>query len=67
MDYVYAIQVINKRATSDAGRVSSEAYPTLSKAQTFIESRFDKPEKFTEYIYESEENIYLIYQLKIFN
>ena len=63
-EYVYVIQVNPKGGQS---RVSSEAYKTLGQAQAFIENRSDKPEKFSEFIYESEENLYLIFQLKIFN
>lgn len=64
LEYVYVVQIVSKN-TKDVGRISQEAYKTLSKAQNFIENRSDKPKKFTEYIYESTDNVYLIYKLTI--
>ena len=67
LKYVYAVQVIDKHSEESIGKVSCEAYKSLQEAQEFIESRSDKPEKVSGFIYESKNNHYLIGGLKIFN
>lgn len=60
---VYIVQVIPE---ASLGKVSQQGFTTLEKAQAFIESRSDKPEKFTEYIYRTEGfTDYLIYEVEI--
>lgn len=60
---VYIVQVIPE---ASLGKVSQQGFTTLEKAQAFIESRSDKPEKFTEYIYRTEDfTDYLIYEVEI--
>lgn len=46
-------------------KVSQEGYDSLIKAQKFIESRSDKPEKFTDFNYKSDSNIYRIYEISV--
>ena len=60
---VYIVQVIPE---ASLGKVSQQGFTTLEKAQAFIESRSDKPKKFTEYIYRTEDSTdYLIYEVEI--
>lgn len=60
---VYIVQVIPE---ASLGKVSQRGFTTLEKAQAFVESRSDKPEKFTEYIYRTEDfTDYLIYEVEI--
>lgn len=47
------------------GKVSQEAYGSLSKAQHFIESRSDKPEKADEYTFIAGANRYEIHPVSV--
>lgn len=59
---VYIVAVVSK-AGYDA--ISQEGYSSLEKAQAFIESRFDRPEKVTPFRYRAPERNYLIYEVTI--
>lgn len=65
-EYVYVIIVQPKKPRAVAARISGEAYSNLTQAQAFISTRSDRPKRFTEFIYESEENFYFIHELKVF-
>lgn len=47
------------------GKVSQQAYDSLSKAQHFIESRSDKPEKADEYTFIAGANKYEIHPVNV--
>ena len=47
---VYIVQVIPE---ASLGKVSQEGYSTLEKAQAFIESRSDRPQRVSPYLYRS--------------
>lgn len=47
------------------GKVSQEAYDSLSKAQQFIRSRSDKPEMADEYVFISAANRYEIHPVTV--
>lgn len=61
--YVYVIEVYP--VIDDICKISMESYESLLEAQEFIESRTDKPMKETEFIYQSQENRYLIHELYV--
>lgn len=48
------------------GKVSQEGYSTLEKAQAFIESRSDRPQRVSPYLYRTADfTDYLIYEVNI--
>lgn len=60
---VYIVQVIPE---ASLGKVSQEGYSTLEKAQAFIESRFDQPQRVSPYLYRTADfTDYLIYEVNI--
>ena len=60
---VYIVQVIPE---ASLGKVSQEGYSTLEKAQTFIESRSDRPQRVSPYLYcTADFTDYLIYEVNI--
>lgn len=60
---VYIVQVIPE---ASLGKVSQEGYSTLEKAQTFIESRSDRPQQVSPYLYRTADfTDYLIYEVNI--
>lgn len=60
---VYIVQVIPE---ASLGKVSQEGYSTLEKAQAFVESRFDRPQQFSPYLYRTSDfTDYLIYEVNI--
>ena len=46
-------------------KISQEGYSTLKLAQEFIESRSDHPQKIDDFRYQSERNIYRIYEISV--
>ena len=63
MIYAYVIEVYP--VIDDICRISMEAYESLEEAQEFIENRTDKPMKENEFMYQSQENRYLIHELYV--
>lgn len=60
---VYIVQVIPE---TSLGKVSQEGYSTLEKAQAFIESRSDQPQRVSPYLYRTADfTDYLIYEVNI--
>lgn len=60
---VYIVQVIPE---ASLGKVSQEGYSTLEKAQAFIESRSDQPQRVSPYLYHTADfTDYLIYEVNI--
>lgn len=60
---VYIVQVIPE---ASLGKVSQEGYSTLEKAQAFIESRSDCPQRVSPYLYRTADfTDYLIYEVNI--
>lgn len=60
---VYIVQVIPE---ASLGKVSQEGYLTLEKAQAFIESRSDQPQRVSPYLYRTADfTDYLIYEVNI--
>jgi hypothetical protein len=60
---IYVVHVVPNKGLA---RISQEGYTTLAAAQAFIESRSDRPEKVTEYIYRTHDlTDYLIYDIQI--
>lgn len=60
---VYIVQVIPEVSL---GKVSQEGYSTLEKAQAFIESRSDQPQRVSPYLYRTADfTDYLIYEVNI--
>lgn len=60
---VYIVQVIPE---ASLGKVSQEGYSTLEKAQAFIESRSDQPQRVSPYPYRTADfTDYLIYEVNI--
>lgn len=60
---VYIVQVIPE---ASLGKVSQEGYSTLEKAQAFIESRSDQPQRVSPYLYRTADlTDYLIYEVNI--
>ena len=60
---VYIVQVIPE---ASLGKVSQEGYSTLEKAQAFVESRFDRPQQISPYLYRTAAfTDYLIYEVNI--
>lgn len=48
------------------GKVSQEGYSTLEKAQAFVESRADRPQQISPYLYRTADfTDYLIYEVNI--
>lgn len=48
------------------GKVSQEGYSTLEKAQAFVESRSDRPQQVSPYLYcTADFTDYLIYEVNI--
>ena len=60
--YFYVVTV---RFKNDNFSVSSEGYLSLKDAQKFIESRSDSPNKVSDFLYQSKENIYYINEIHI--
>lgn len=46
-------------------KISQEGYSSLSKAQEFIESRSDNPKKLDDFIYQSLNKVYRIYEISV--
>ena len=60
---VYIVQVIPE---ASLGKVSQEGYSTLKKAQAFVESRSDRPQQASPYLYRTADfTDYLIYEVNI--
>ncbi len=59
---IYAVTVQSEYSLP---KLSEECYTTLKEAQDFIETRSDKPEKITEYKYQSARTEYKIHTLQI--
>lgn len=60
---VYIVQVIPE---ASLGKVSQEGYSTLEKAQAFIESCSDQPQRVSPYLYRTADfTDYLIYEVNI--
>lgn len=60
---VYIVQVIPE---ASLGKVSQEGYLTLEKAQAFIESRSDRSQRVSPYLYRTADfTDYLIYEVNI--
>ena len=60
---VYIVQVIPE---ASLGKVSQEGYSTLEKAQAFIESRSDQPQRVSPYLYRTADfTDYLSYEVNI--
>lgn len=61
---VYIVQVIPE---ASLGKVSQEGYSTLEKAQAFVESRSDRPQQVSPYLYHRTADFtdYLIYEVNI--
>ena len=60
---VYIVQVIPE---ASLGKVSQEGYSTLEKAQAFVESRSDRPQQVSPYLYRTADfTDYLIYEVNI--
>lgn len=58
---VYIVQVIPE---ASLGKVSQEGYSTLEKAQAFIESHSDRPQRVSPYLYRTADfTDYLIYEV----
>ena len=48
------------------GKLSQEGYSTLEKAQAFVESRSDRPQQISPYLYRTADfTDYLIYEVNI--
>lgn len=50
---VYIVQVIPE---ASLGKVSQEGYSTLEKAQAFVESRSDRPQQISPYLYRTADS-----------
>lgn len=60
---VYIVQVIPE---ASLGKVSQEGYSTLEKVQAFVESRSDRPQQISLYLYRTADfTDYLIYEVNI--
>lgn len=59
---VYAVTVQGEYSLP---KLSGECYAKLEEAQSFVESRSDKPEKITDYKYQSDRTEYKIHILQI--
>ena len=62
--YVYIVTVQHQDYTWE--KISQEGYSTLKLAQQFIENRSDNPQKIDDFRYQSERNIYRIYEIRVF-
>ena len=60
---VYIVQMIPE---ASLGKVSQEGYSTLAKARAFVESRSDRPQQVSPYLYRTANfTDYLIYEVNI--
>lgn len=60
---VYIVQVIPE---ASLGKVSQDGYSTLEKARAFVESRADRPQQISPYLYRTADfTDYLIYEVNI--
>lgn len=60
--YIYIVTV---RFKNNDFSVSSEGYLSLKDAQKFIDNRSDNPNKVSDFLYQSNENIYYINEIHI--
>ena len=63
MKYVYVVTCQKIDFTWE--KISQEGYSNLKDAQKFIEGRGDSPEKLDDFRYQSEKNIYRIYEIRV--